>query len=312
MLLTLTHAALRQHPPQDARRRGWPAWVAMAVVFSGMAVLHAQPADEPPTIRLSPETIEMGSFYNGARVRVEGAAPAGSQVMVIVRGAAKDEVFNRKGRVGPIWINVDKVHIGGAPSLFLRFSSVDVHTILDRKTIDRYGLDELSVVERMHARTSRGEPDAQYRELIENSYIELKKKQGTYRRVADRVHIAEGGGAVQYSVEFSWPKGAPPGSYNVEVYALRQGAVVGQTATVLRLVEVGFPAYMVALANEHPWKYGLLAVIAAVMAGFGIDAIASRLRPRRVAVPKVPVPAAEPAKVAKAAAAGNSDHVVRH
>ncbi len=282
--------------------------------------LAAQPAPgaRPPlapvpatTLKLTPQTIEMGAFYNGAPIRMEGVVPRGSQVIVIVRGETKDEMFNRKGRVGPIWINVDKVHVTGTPSLFLRFSSEDMHMFLDRKTIDAYELDELSVKERMHIRTSKGEPNEEYRELIENSYLDLKKKDLTYRRVANRAHIVEDGELAHYTVAFNWPKSAPPGRYQIEVYACRDRTVVGQAKTTLRLVEVGFPAFMVSLAHEHPWEYGLLAVFAAVCAGFGIDAVASRLRrPARVRPPKVLVPVPQPGAGREVEA--HEEHHVHH
>jgi uncharacterized protein (TIGR02186 family) len=266
--------------------------------------------DPVPSIplKLSPETIEMGTFYNGAPIRMEGTAPSGSKVMVVLRGAEKDELFNKKGRVGPIWVNTDKVHVTGTPSLFLRFSSEDVHTFLPRETIDAYALDEASIKKRMHIRTSKGEPDPQYWEVLANSYLDLKKSDLNYRRVADRVQVVDGAdGLVHYTLAFNWPKTAPPGSYQIEVYACRDGAIVGRGGTVMRLVEIGFPALMVNLAHTHPYGYGLLAVIMAVIAGFGIDAIASRLRGARRRIPDERVPLAEPQQ-AHSASAGFGKH----
>jgi hypothetical protein len=189
--------------------------------------------------------------------------------------------------------------------LFLRFSSEDVHTFLPREAIDAYALDELSIKKRMHIRTSHGEPDAQYWEVLTDSYLDLKKTDLTYRRVADRVQVVEqADGSTHYTLRFNWPRSAPPGLYQVEVYACRDGAVVGQAGTVLRLKEVGFPLFMANLAHTHPYSYGLLAVLLAVIAGFGIDAIASRLRGGRRRGPGQRVPASEPGQ-AQAAAAGS-------
>ncbi|MDT8067157.1 MAG: TIGR02186 family protein [Terriglobia bacterium] len=277
-----------------------------ALCFGGQAFSQTEKVPAPAdaamampatTLRLSPEKIEMGTFYNGAPVRIEGTVPRGSQIIVIVRGPAKDELFNKKGRVGPIWVTVDKVHVTGTPSLFLRFSSADMHTFLDRATIDDYELDELSVKKRMHIRTGKGDPDPLYRDLIEKSYLDLKKSDGTYRRVANRVDIANEGPAGHYTLSFHWPRTASPGAYEVEVYACRDRAVVGRAATTLNLVEVGFPEFMVTLAHKHPWWYGLLAVLSAMCAGFGIDAVVSRLRrPTRPRPPELPPPVGVPAE----------------
>ncbi len=234
------------------RRLIFPALIALLAALRCGAATAAPGEPAPLTMKLVPTTIEMGAFYGGVPITVEGDAPPGSMVMVVLRGPARDEVFNKKGRLGPIWLNTDKVHVTGAPSLFLRFSSVDVHSILDRRHIDRYQLDEVSIVERMHVRTSRGEPDAAYRELIQDSYIDLKKKNGTYRRIATRVQVTKADGGEHYTLLFHWPKTAPPGSYQVEVYACRDNHVIARANTELRLVQVGFPAFTARLAHEHP------------------------------------------------------------
>lgn len=281
---------------------------ALAVVLAAIVCPNASAEVTPPvTLKLSPETIEMGAFYDGARLRMEGKAPSGSKVMVVLRGVSKDEVFNKKDRVGPIWINVDKVHVTGPPSLFLRFSSEDVHTFLDRQTIDAYALDELSIRNRMHIRTEHGLRDPEALRLIGDQYVDLKKKEGSYRRIADRVHVVDiGNGESRYTLEIGWPKLATPGSYQVEVYACRDGRIVGQSGAALQLVEVGFPAFMAAAAREHPYGYGILAVIMAVIAGFGIDALAVLLGGKKKHIPAEahPMPRPQPAHRTMAAAAG--------
>jgi uncharacterized protein (TIGR02186 family) len=280
----------------------------LAVVLATIVCLSASAEITPPvTLKLSPETIEMGAFYNGARLRMEGMAPSGSQVMIVLRGVSKDEVFNRKDRVGPIWINVDKVHVTGPPSLFLRFSSEDVHTFLDRQTIDAYALDELSIRNRMQIRSEHGLHDPEALKAIGDHYIDLKKNDGSYRRIADRVRVVEiGNGESRYTLDIGWPKLATPGSYQVEVYACRDGRIVGQSGAALHLVEVGFPAFMANAAREHPYGYGILAVILAVIAGFGIDALAVLLggAKKRIPAEARPIPRPQPAYRTMAAAAG--------
>jgi uncharacterized protein (TIGR02186 family) len=282
---------------------------ALAVVLATVGCLNASAEVPPPvTLKIAPETIEMGAFYNSVRLRMEGTVPSGSKVVVVLRGATKDEVFNKKDRVGPIWVNVDKVHVSGPPSLFLRFMSEDVHTFLDRQAIDAYALDELSIRNRMRIRTEHGLRDPEALKAIGDNYIDLKKKDGSYRRIANRVRVDEiGNGEARYTLEFGWPKLAPPGSYQVEVYACRDGRIVGQSGIIMRLNEVGFPAFMANAAREHPYGYGLLAVILAVIAGFGIDALAVLLGGAKKHIPAKarPIPQPQPALRAMAAAAGS-------
>jgi len=254
-----------------------------------------------PSLKLSPDTIRMGTFYSAAKVRIEGTAPAGSQVLVVIRGDENDEFFNKKGRVGPIWVNTDRIHVAFTPSLFLSFSGTDVTTLLDPTSIETYQLDQQAIKNRLACRThckcsitaqrsapsgapapcAGVQPDPQYRELIRSSFLALKTREGRYQAHPDAVRIVNATQAgSRFTLDLDWPRSAPPGSYHVEMYACKDRAVVARTTALLGVVEVGFPARMAALSSGHPWIYGLFAVVLAIIAGFAIDALTARLRRR--------------------------------
>jgi hypothetical protein len=67
------------------------------------------------------------------------------------------------------------------------------------------------------------------------------------------------------------------------VLECRDGKVVNKADLDLAVVEVGFPALVARLATERASLYGIISVIIAMAAGFGIDFIASRIFKRRVA-----------------------------
>jgi len=285
-------------------RRVRPYAIKLAAACVIVAPSVANEGAAPVSVNVSPATIEMRTFYNGADVRVEGSAPAGSDVLVIVRGAAKDEFFNRKGRKGPIWVNADKLKISGAPSLFLSFSSRELNSILDRPSINEHKLDELSIKNGIQCVAESGSPDKAYLETIRSNYLKLKGQEGSYRAISSSVKLSEAAsGARQYRLEIPWPRKAPPGSYHIEVYACRNRAVIGRAEAPLRLVEAGFPAWVAALSHDHSFLYGLLAVIAATIAGFGINALASLFEPRKkVPAEGMPIPEPQNAMAAKASA----------
>jgi hypothetical protein len=270
---------------------------SLALVAGLLVGSTTSTAQMPPPV-LTPEKIVMGAFYDGARVRIEGTAPSESGVLVVIRGAEKDEFFNRKGRVGLIWLNADRIHVKQAPSLFLTFSSADVSSLLDRGSLDEYQLDETAIEKRIccfsHCKCSliagRVEqccvhgilPDPLYAEFLLASFVELKEREGCYCSHPRTVSLAAvSGPGTKYTLEFSWPPKAPPGDYQVEVYACHDRKVIARSEATLQLAETGFPAYVANLASLHPWVYGLGAVLVAMLAGFGIDALISRLRRRK-------------------------------
>jgi hypothetical protein len=80
------------------------------------------------------------------------------------------------------------------------------------------------------------------------------------------------------------PRSAKPGKYQVSVLDCRNGEVDKQSDADLGLVEVGFPALVARLAKEQASLYGIMSIIIAMVAGFGIDFIASRIFKRKAAV----------------------------
>ena len=267
----------------------------LTIVIPGMATAQVSAL----SVKVSPEAIQMGAFYNGAKMRIEGTAPSGSQILVIIRGEEHDELFNQKGRVGPIWVNTDRIHVAFTPSLFLSFSNADATALLDPTSIETYQLDEQAIKNRLACRShckcnttvrhhtwpgaieqcAGVEPDPHYRELIRSNYLALKTREGRYQTHLDAVRMVHpADGDTRYSVDLDWPRSAPPGSYVVEVYACKNRTVLARSTAPLRVVEVGFPARMAMLSSEHATGYGLLAVLAAIIAGFAIDGLTVRLR----------------------------------
>lgn len=229
---------------------------------------------EPIAFRVSPAVIEMGAFYSGAAVRVEGVVENGSKALVTVVGSDREERFNKKGRVGPIWLNDAKVQFSGVPSLFLRFSAEPVRTVLARSEIDELHLDEKSIMQRMRIEPHLAEGD----DTMRADFLALKHGDGSYQFGNTGVRMGEPGkDGTPFSLEFAWPRKAPPATYQVRVYEIRNGAVTRRSAMPLRVVRAGFPAWLAAFSQRRASVYGVAALVIAVLAGFGIDFITLRL-----------------------------------
>jgi uncharacterized protein (TIGR02186 family) len=256
-----------------------PVLLATFILVALAAVL-ARAADSslPPMVKVTPQVVPMGTFYGGARVRVEGKVPPGSDVAIAIRGADVTEVFNKVGRVGPIWVNTGKVFISGIPSLLLIFSSKPLNNCLSRAEIDRYQLDADAIKKHIEVKPQQKDVD-----LVANDFLKLKVRQGSYQMPKDDIGLAspdEQG--LPYTLEIVWPKSAPPGTYEVTVYACRGGEVKESLKVPLQVVEVGFPAMIASLARERPSTYGIISVVVAILAGFGIDFLATLLFKKKI------------------------------
>ncbi len=232
-----------------------------------------------PRVKLTPERIEMGAFYSGVRVKIEGLVGHGSKAIVVLRGADKREFFNKKGRFGFIWLNAGSVRISGAPSLFLCFSSEPVRALLEAEVIRQRSLDEAAI--QAHLRIDPEQKPDRAME-IRSDFLALKTGDGLYQvypgGLKTGAPLAEG---IPFSAEFLWPKVAPPASYTVKVLECRDRIVIAEASVPLEVVEVGFPQSVAVLATQHAAYYGVLAVLASVCAGFTIDFLAAKLFGRR-------------------------------
>jgi hypothetical protein len=227
----------------------------------------------PP--RIAPPEIQVGAFYRGADVTITGEVAAGAGAIVAITGPDLDERFNRKVRLGPIWVSGGRLHVSGSPSLLLRFSSAPVAGLLSRETIDRLRLDSASVQARIRidppARDGRGDAE------LRRDYLALKRGAGAYRFEDSGIVMGEGAECVPLTLRFRWPKKAPPGTYEVRLYETRDGSVVRQSSAQFPVVRTGFPAWLAGMAEDRASLYGITAVVAGTLAGFGIDFLTTLL-----------------------------------
>jgi uncharacterized protein (TIGR02186 family) len=230
------------------------------------------------TARLTPPAISMGTFYSGTKVHVEGTVPSDSEVIIAVRGPELTEVFNKVGRAGPIWVNTGKVSVSGIPSLLLVFSTKPVSNCLCRGEIDRCQFDAAAIKNQIKVR-----PATPGNDLIADEFLKLKYRQGSYQLEKSGIQVADSEEAAQrFTLDFDWPRNIPPGTYWVHVCACQDGNVKESLEIPFQVMEVGFPATIAGLARERPATYGIISVVVAVLAGFGIDFLTTRIFKKKV------------------------------
>jgi hypothetical protein len=230
-------------------------------------------ASAQDTLQVSPHRIELGTLYDGATVEIKGEAGPGSDIAIIIRGPETEETFNKKVQAGPIWISSGKVHITGAPILFLSYRTAPVRSVLDDDVVDRNHIDLEAIRDHMEV-DAEGDPvDA--RAMREN-YIELKREVDIYAVYDSGIEFDKATGGT-FSLTLDWPRRAPPEEYSVTAYEIRDGSIVNRSESTIELVKVGLPADLARFSTEKAAQYGALSVLIAACAGFGINFLVSRL-----------------------------------
>jgi len=212
------------------------------------------------TVKASPSVVEISSFYQGHEITLTGVIPAGHQAVVEVTGPVGQEDLMRKGRVGPLWLNVGEISVSGAPSLYFALSSAA--DLLAGTSSWGFGAlsEHLSLAGQLQPNET-----AKFRE----QFLELKKSENLYAAWPGGLKTTPAGdGRLEVAGKFWLPANVKPDTYKVCLTAVLDGKAVDQQCSTLTVQMAGFPALLMSLAYEHAALYGILAVAIAIVTGF--------------------------------------------
>ncbi|MFP5240311.1 MAG: TIGR02186 family protein [Acidobacteriota bacterium] len=213
-----------------------------------------------------PAAIEIGTLYKGTAIQVEGRVPEGTQVVLRFTGAPEDLRMKQKGKaMGLLWMNMNTLHFGNVPKVCLIDSSAPLKDLgLDGAKLGLMGLAENVSVE----------PATADRATLLPELVTLKEQEGLFRQSSGGVKLGEKRDGLQaFSATLAVPSRLSPGSYSVEVFALRDGTIQAQAAKAVDARLVGAPALLADLAFNHGAWYGILASIIAILGGLAIGLV---------------------------------------
>jgi uncharacterized protein (TIGR02186 family) len=224
------------------------------------------------TAHLSPEAVDIGTFFNGAKVYLSGDVSRDSEVVVRVSGMPQDVALKKKGKVlGLLWMNLGSITIHNAPNLYLVYISKDLEHIASTQPAKWKKLGFGFAALEKEIDMSAGEAE---REAIFKEFLKLKESEGLYAIEAGGVRYGETeSGDRTFKAVLEIPPRLSPGKYSVEAFSVKDGSVAARTKADLQVNQVGLPALISTLAFNRGALYGLLATIIAIAAGLLIGVI---------------------------------------
>jgi hypothetical protein len=239
----------------------WPiaAWCLPLLLFLG---LTGPARAEALTLQVSPDLVEITSFFQGHLVTVSGTLPSGLGAVVEVMGPSREENLMRKGRRGPLWMNVGKIAVKDAPSLYIVLTSAA--DLLAPGQASAWGFPAL--LQRLSLSGDiKDDEQAKFRQ----QFLELKKSEQLYAASPGGLKASPAGDGVQKVTGTFWlPANVRPETYKVCLTAVREGQAAGRSCIDLVVKMVGFPALLMTMAFEHAALYGIMAVVIAIVVGF--------------------------------------------
>jgi uncharacterized protein (TIGR02186 family) len=226
-------------------------------------VTFAAPAGaaEPLIADITTHFIAITTGFTGANMVLFGATDGMGDIIVVVRGPERDAVVRRKSRVAGLWINTRDVVFTLVPSYYAVYSSRPLDDIAPPgvQALHQIGLGNLRLGVRGKQRAA--EEVAVFRAAL----IREQQRDGLFGEGAGRVHFL---GDRLFRADIALPANLPTGEYRVEIYLLRDGAVITAQTSPLFVSQAGVDADVYDFADRHALFYGMIAVAGAAMAGW--------------------------------------------
>lgn len=218
---------------------------------------------------LSSHLVAITTGFVGTQVLLFGAVEGSGDVVMVVRGPDEEVVVRRRGQVAGIYVNRKRMTFTRVPSFYLLAASRELDKIAPaaERARQEIGTEFL-----------RLPPAAQYDPAqvaeFRAALIRAKENEGLYSRNVAHISFL---GARLFRANVYFPSNVPVGTYQVQVYLFKDGAVAGAQTTPLVISKIGASAEIFDFAHRHTISYGLVAVLVALSAGWLAGAIFRRV-----------------------------------
>jgi uncharacterized protein (TIGR02186 family) len=220
---------------------------------------------QPVVVDLSKNFVAITAGFTGTEVLLFGATSGYGEVVVVIEGPRQDIAVRRKEKVAGIWVNGRQVDFKAVPAFYqvLSTSSLDEWLPLSIREENQIGVEYLDLKPRDPVGAAEA---AEYRAAL----IRNKQRIGHYGMIEDRLKLA-GGRLFRSNVFF--PANVPVGKYIIRTYLVDKGEIVSTRSMPLRINKIGIEADVFRVAHQHSALYGIAAIVIAVMAGLGGNAL---------------------------------------
>ena len=237
------------------------AWV-IAVLVPLVLIGGAREARAQPLLAdLSDHLIAITTAFTGADVVLFGAVDEPGDVVVVVRGPPQRTIVRLKSMVAGIWINTDSMEFDEVPSYYTVASNRPIGEIAGQGALGRHDIG----LEHLRLAPVRDDIDpstlTEYREAL----VRNKQRQGLYAIEPGRVAFL---GQQLFRTNVYFPSNVPTGQYIIQVFLIRDGAVVSAQTTPLVVSKIGVGAAIFAFAQRQSAAYGAIAIVTAALAGW--------------------------------------------
>lgn len=239
--------------------------IAMSLtLFSGKAFAAL-------TIKANHDHITVDFFYHGSTVSVSGISDPGADIVIKITSPEGHQTLKQKGKVaGLLWMNTGTLKLEKVPSLYFLSSTKKISDILNEEDTARHVLGYQALEKHMEMRPVA---DAAEKAKWFAEFVKFKEHSRLFSALSGKISFSQRDGKQNYYTLMDWPYQAPPGTYTVTVYAVKDKKVVETAQANVQVQQVGIIKTLAGMAKDSGALYGVISILAALSAGFGVGMI---------------------------------------
>lgn len=240
-------------------------WRRILLALSLLTWTGSTAKAEPVIVDLSKNFVAITAGFTGTEVLLFGTTDGYGEVVVVVEGPKEALAVRRKEKVAGIWVNGRQVDFVDVPAFYkiLATSSLDEWLPLAVREANQIGVEYLDLKPRDQIPAAEA---AEYRAAL----IRNKQRIGHYGDVEARMKIVD---KRLFRSTVYFPANVPVGEYEIRTYLVDKGKIISKRTMPLKINKIGFEAEVFRLAHEHSALYGIAAIVIAVLAGLGGNAL---------------------------------------
>ena len=221
------------------------------------------------TCKVTPGTIPISLGYHGTKVKITGARLQAPDLILQIYSPPGEEHLKYKGKAGGIfWMKLGTMTFENVPDVCLVYSTRDTHELLSPEKCAELSIGFDSLKNKAEIKSTLENLD---RDKWLKEFMKFKKVEHLYLEKSGVVKIDQA--SQTYELDIDWPFEAPPGEYYVEVFAIKDQQVIDKAEAKIKDHRVGIEEILSYMAFETPALYGIIALVVAVIAGFGVGMI---------------------------------------
>ena len=206
--------------------------------------------------------IKIETTFKGKEIIVFGLADPNFDTILIIKGPNKDAKLSIKERLFGIWIETKSFSYKQIPSIFFIAASAPIHQILDENIIRQKGIDFKHFD---YKGLKENNITKIYEDSLYNWDINLIRKQKINNLY--KIHHLKIVNEKLFQTRIFFPENTIPGEYYVHIYQVKDKKIINEDKKRIIIKKTGFGSNIYNFAHGHPFFYGIVCIIFAVVSG---------------------------------------------